>query len=272
MKPKTGPFRSRKSGAPTGLPDPAKGAFPAWPRKRGGKAFTLLQLIVCIVIVLVLSALSFPVFRAQAKAALTLRCTNNLRSVGVALLAYAADRDGMLPPRNLGNGRDSGKPPANMRPWPSRLINLGYIGDVEAFYCPAFAPKNSRNARDDIRNGKGLDTYGMRMWAPQGSYSKLIEEEKKMAAIEKPSEFFLVADSYWTAFESQGYGINPGSQSQAVHLRHAGKANLLFADGHVEAKGADYFETLHDKDNQGIYSGGTPAKDGKPILTTTEGL
>jgi len=243
-----------------------------FPTRGGVAGFSLLQLLVCIAVVLILATLLFPVINAQSRAALSLKCVHHLRTIGAALGAYAADRDGMLPPRNLGNNREKGKPDATLRPWGSRLFNLGYLENVDVLYCPAFTPKNAENARGDIREGKGLDTYGMRTWSPPDLYGTLSEEEKRLSYLEKPSKFFIIGDSYWSAFAAQGYGITPGNASQAVHLRHSGEANLLFADGHVEAKGADYFKTLHHKENQAPYMRGTPTKDGKEIFTTTEGL
>lgn len=236
-------------------------------------AFTLLELLICIAVIALLVGLLFPVSRQLMNSALSSKCASNLRQIGSALAAYGADSEGAVPPRNLGLNRTTEpKPPSNLRSWPARLVNLGYIDDINVFFCPSFLPKNSAGARSDLRVSGAADTYGMRTWAPRNArgseYQKWAEEEKKLVFIEKPSDFFLVADSYWTEWGTQGYGITPGVMAQSVHLRHSDRANALFADGHVEAKPKEYFSNLHFTDTQGPYSNGNETRLGAEIYTT----
>lgn len=244
-------------------------------QRRAPRGFTLVQLLVVLGLLAILLSLLLPVIANQRSASRTLKCIHHLRVIGAALSAYAADRGGWIPPRNLGNFRPNevakAKEPAELRPWGSRLVNLGYIENDDVLYCPSFAPRNQKESAKDFKTGNNRG-YGIRTWGPPGRYGLYREEEKRLAWIEKPSEFFIVGDSYWSAWKEQGYGITPGADSQAVHLRHEKKANLLFADGHVEAKDAAYFETLHHREVQGIYSNGTETKDGAIIYTTFEGV
>ena len=85
---------------------------------------------------------------------------------------------------------------------------------------------------------------------------------KPVAAITNHGSFFLLADSYWSAsnWKSQGYAIGasriPNTSANRIHVRHSGKANTFFLDGHIEAKPAEYFEKLHLDPLQGSYIGG----------------
>ena len=240
-------------------------------------AFTLLELLTCVAIVAVLTVLLFATVGRMREGMLNTKCAGNLKQVGNALGAYVADRGGVLPPRNLGVNRTTEpKPEANLRGWPGRLVNLGYSSSVDIFYCPSFTPRSSNVAKTNLRAGGAAETYGMRTWAPAGArgadYLRWSEEEKMLAGIEKPSDFFLVADSYWADWNTQGYGITPGTDKQAVHLRHSRRANALFADGHVEAKDKDYFENLHKVNRQAAYANGNDTIEGGKIYARTDGV
>lgn len=104
--------------------------------------FSVPQLLVVIALIATLAALLFPVLNSQTTQAKNVRCIQNLKSIGVAIAAYAADRDGMMPPRYLGNFREKNTVPSNLRQWGSRLVNLGYVENPDILYCPAFAPFN----------------------------------------------------------------------------------------------------------------------------------
>lgn len=61
------------------------------------RGFTLVELLVVIGIIAVLTAILFPVFaRVRAKGRQT-HCLSNVRQIGVAVLAYAADHEGWAP-------------------------------------------------------------------------------------------------------------------------------------------------------------------------------
>lgn len=235
---------------------------------RRAKAFTVIELISVIAVLLVLALLSLSALNGMQAHNRNVKCLHHLKQVGVALFAYAADHQQMLPPRNLGHLREEAKdrPPMEDRPWVNRLIRFGYVENPDIFYCPSFAPYNNARSSNPLpTNGSGpLRTYGIRTWVPPGYFGfgkKLPQEEHKpLAAISEPADFFIVADSIWLDSPysgSQGYGINPGMQeSQLIHLRHRNMANALFADGHVEAKPGSYFEALSRADRQRAYSGG----------------
>jgi len=230
--------------------------------------FTLLELSVVIAILAFLMVLLFSVggtLRAQSE---TSRCIANLRNIGSMLFAYAAERNGMLPPGFSGDATDHIVRDAKgkvAKGWPRRLAAAGYALDESVFLCPSFFPRNTSQLRRPPFEVDASEAYGMRSWTVPDSPSYNTDDlqpHKPLAVIENPADFFLVADSYWSAsnWRSQGYTIHAARlgtpASNRIHLRHNGRANALFADGHIEAKEAEYFQNLHQPGRQPRYIGG----------------
>lgn len=93
----------------------------------------------------------------------------------------------------------------------------------------------------------------MRNWVPPGDGWTLNDFTRLLSlhAIEEPGDFFLIADSYFSDQESQGYQIVQGAPKWRIHFRHGGKAHALFADWHAEAKDRDYFTNLPARQSYG---------------------
>src|ERR1051326_6389239 len=97
--------------------------------------FTLIELLVVIAIIAVLAAILFPVFaRAREKARQT-TCLSNQRQIGLALLMYAEDYDGMIVPWARGPGYP-GEPEAD-RLWGGLL--QPYLKNRGVLFCPSYS-------------------------------------------------------------------------------------------------------------------------------------
>lgn len=221
------------------------------------RGFTLVEsLLVLAVAAILIILLIGGVFTVRQKA-LDAKCIGNLRQVGIAMASFASDHGGKIMPRLYNEEFDS-KGEAVNRHWYKRLGLGGYLptitkyGDSDVCYCPAFPPRGpyDKSVENPLRI---MHRFGLRTWTTSDGILNDENTLLPLAAIENPSDFFLVADSYFTLDQTQGYMIAPGLETWRVHLRHNNKAHALFADWHLEAKDRAYFEDLHTR--QSSYRG-----------------
>ena len=91
-------------------------------RPQGG--FTLLELLVVIAIIALLLGLLLAVVSRARRSAASVKCTSNLRTIGIAFQQFAADNRGLYPdPLRSGSA------------WETTLAP--YLAGGESFRCPA---------------------------------------------------------------------------------------------------------------------------------------
>jgi prepilin-type N-terminal cleavage/methylation domain-containing protein/prepilin-type processing-associated H-X9-DG protein len=93
---------------------------------RGKQGFTLIELLVVIAIIAILAAILFPVFAQAREKARQTQCTSNTKQIGLAILMYTSDFDGILP-------QSMGTPP-NMFDIAARM--MPYVKSRAVFTCP----------------------------------------------------------------------------------------------------------------------------------------
>lgn len=203
--------------------------------KQSRSAFSVVELIVAVGIIITLSAMSFAGVQTLTTRASATKCANNLRQLGAGAMLYAADNNMCLPvtvhQRSAGGkswtltlreylggrapeGRDTGPTPVVFT-CPSDELSRTYTYTINDFLTP---------------NPSG---------APDLDHSRLITVSTASQTIlfGEAARTFLDSDHFHFA-SYRGAQVPPAVVRQQIGVtRHSGKANYVFADGHLETLG-----------------------------------
>jgi prepilin-type processing-associated H-X9-DG protein/prepilin-type N-terminal cleavage/methylation domain-containing protein len=213
--------------------------------RRGGGAFTLVELVVVIAIIAVLAALILPALRMGTRSAQRVRCVGNLRQFGIAAQLYWGDHGGRTfrwrgGPSNGGrrfwfgwlqSGREGER-----RLDRTQGALYSYLGGDGIELCPAM---DYTNRKLKLKATGAAYGYGYNIELSAEPPDHPVDT----TGIRSPERTALFADAAQVnVFQFPASPENPLleefyylSQTEAtVHFRHGKNANAVFCDGHVQ--------------------------------------
>lgn len=196
-------------------------------------AFTLIELLVVISIIALLVAILLPALTQARHAARRVKCSNQIRQIGMTGLIHTDLYKGHLP--DLGW-------------WPKELSRLDLPGDLgksHVYWCPEASDEDSplntgANLDGKIRISYGLNgTYG-------GNNGHVLNNDygsakRKLHSIKWPSKMLFFTDS------AGGYANVFDNTLDRISVRHGHKPgpmemdiNVAFLDGHAAPVKMEY--------------------------------
>ncbi len=220
-------------------------------------AFTLMEILVVIAIILVLAAIAFPVFATVQNRANKAVALNNMRQLGSAAGAYTSQNDGQLPAED-GKGTDtwaSAALPENARAWynslPIILSNKSvaqYASNPQAYYSKEnllFIP-GAKYPESEKKLAAPL--FAIAINTKLQRKSETGDKTARLAQITNPARTVLFLEQGLKGepkamAQQPKYDGSPKGSAKSFVARYNGFGVVTFVDGHADMiEGKDILE------------------------------
>jgi prepilin-type processing-associated H-X9-DG protein/prepilin-type N-terminal cleavage/methylation domain-containing protein len=227
-------------------------------QERGRAGITLTELLVVLAVIAVIAAILLPVLARARERGRQAACGTSLRQLGLANLLYAQDHDGFFVPAaprfyEEDARRWFGVRNAQGRFEPRDGALVPYLRDGGRLReCPSFRSEADGALPVGFDRGTGGYVYnsiciGSRVWW-EGFRPEAFNASAREADLASPPATAMFADGaldVGTGLAEYAFMTPPPTVAAriagaypfdpSIHFRHTGRANVLFADGHLRA-------------------------------------
>jgi len=246
-------------------------------RRHAGRAFTLIEVLVTISTLALLIALLMPALAGARSQARGLVCRSNVRQLVLAGLGYAGENDGFHVPAaedmwdNSGLHRWHGARRNLNEPFdPSKSPLVRYLADGHVRECPAkidFIKAEDWNTSFEQGGGGygyNMAYVGSRLWdkgiSGPHAFRQAYARTTSTGEIASPGQTVVFADTAMAnngtslieySFAEPPFAVFAGQvmsefyMSPSIHFRHADRASVGWADGHVGSEPMADFDSVN---------------------------
>ena len=229
-----------------------------------------MELLVVIAVIATLAALLLPVLAKSKSRATQTVCRNQLRQLGIAFMMYLADHDDIFPTGAASSAMgaqpedwiwwqiqsDANGNPVMRDGGQSELVPFLGRYDPRYFRCPADKDALAREHawKQNMSSEQYIYSYSLNAFSECGMASYISKDRSMIflnrhSRIINPSQKIMLAEEKGSAADGPGSAVIDDGRwlppGYPLSVRHSGRANVAFADSHVETVRREFADSSH---------------------------